>query len=89
VMNVLERMAARGPVTGVARAGIADSNDQHLGPYRLETVQVLEVTFKRVDELLLDVEDAAADLADRVVMIPGGQLVVSRTLAKVRRVNGP
>jgi hypothetical protein len=87
-MNVLERVTASGLVPGVARARIADADDQHLGAHRLETVQVLEVAFERVDELLLDVEHAAANLAHSMVVIPGRELVVGRALTKVGRING-
>src|ERR1700687_6305672 len=86
VMDVLEgvtprRLAARRP-----RARLADSDHQHLGVHGLEPMAVLEVLFQLAHQSLLDVQDAAAKLADGVVVVAAGKLVVGRAVAEVRRV---
>src|SRR5690242_21228335 len=53
----------------IARAIVADSDHQHLGVDRLESMPLLEVVLQLGDELFLDVHHTAADLADRVVVV--------------------
>jgi hypothetical protein len=48
----------------------------------------LEMLLELVDQLLLDVHDATANLTHGVVMVAGRQLVVSRPVAEVRGVHG-
>jgi hypothetical protein len=55
---------------------------------RLEFVGAFEMRFQSVNELFLDVQDAAAKLADRVVMVAGRELVVGRSVAEVRGIDG-
>jgi hypothetical protein len=89
VMHVLQRVTACGFVAGCARAGVADANDQDLGAHRPEVVQVLKVRLERVHELFLDVQHASAHLADSVVVVSAGELVMRRTIAKVGGVYRP
>src|SRR5579864_3634881 len=49
----------------------------------------LQVLFELADELLLDVEHASADLADRVLVVAARQLVVRRTFTEVRGIHRP
>jgi hypothetical protein len=86
-MYVLERVPACGLPARVARACIANPNDEDFGAHRPEAMGLLEVAFERVHELLLDVKDASANLAHSMVVIATGELVVSGPLAKVRGVN--
>src|SRR5450759_1915819 len=88
-MHVLERVPAGRLPTRIARARIANPDDQDFGSHRTEVVRLFEVLLERVDELLLDVQHASANLAHGVVVIAAGELVVSRTLAQVRRINRP
>ena len=56
--------AGRRPVSlRPARAGVTDPDHQHLGPKRLEAMQLLEVLFELLQERILEVEDALAALA--------------------------
>jgi hypothetical protein len=71
----------------VARAIVADSDHQDLGAQGPETVPLLQVVLELLDQLLLDVHHAPTHLADRVVVIAARELVVSRPIAEVRRVN--
>src|SRR5260370_13733436 len=89
VMDVLERVAPGRLPAGRPRARFADSDHQHLGVHRLEPMAVLEVSLQLAHQGLFDVQHAAAKLADRVVMVARGQLVVSRPVAQVRGVHGP
>src|SRR5689334_642413 len=89
VVRVDRAVAARGVRRRIPRAIVADSNDQHLGAHRLETVSLLKVVLVIGDELLLDVLDAAADLAYRVMMVTARQLVVRRALPEVSGVHRP
>ncbi len=59
---------------------------------------LLEMRLQLADQLLLDVQDTPAHLANRVVVISAGQLVVRRALAQVggihrsrrgQRIEGP
>src|SRR5476651_1789556 len=88
-MHVLERVPAGRLPTGIARARIANPDDQDFGAHRTEAVRLFEVALERVDELLLDVQHTTANLAHGVVVIAAGELVVSRPLAQVRGVNRP
>src|SRR5260370_26094151 len=67
VMDVLERVAPGGLAAGRPRAGLADSDHQHLGVYRLEPVAGLEVSLPLAHHSLFDMQHAAPKLAD-----PGG-----------------
>jgi hypothetical protein len=49
---------------------------------------LFEVFFELVDQLFLDVHDAAANLADRVMMIAARELVVRRSVTEMRGVHG-
>ena len=89
VMDVLKRVASGGLAAGRPRARFADSDHQHLGVHRLEPMAVLEVPFQLAHQGLFDVQHASAKLADRVVMVAGGQLVVGRPVAEMRGVNRP
>jgi hypothetical protein len=84
---MLERVPPRSLATRVSRARIANPYDQDLRAHRPEVVRLFEVLFERVNELFLDVQNAAANLAHGVVVIPAGELVMSGSLAKVRGVN--
>src|SRR5450759_96428 len=75
--------AARRARTRRAGAGVADPDDQRLGPQRLEGMAFLEVRLQLADQLLLDVQHSTAHLTHGMVMITCGQLVVRRSLAKV------
>src|SRR6266567_1781805 len=79
----VDRLSARRP-----RACLADPDDQHFCVQRLELVGALEMRFQSVDQLFLDVQDAAAKLANRMVVVAGGELVVGRSIAKVRGIDG-
>src|SRR5207244_9191918 len=89
IMHVLERPPARaGAATARAasRAGLADTDDHDLRPQRLEAVALLEVLLELGDQLCLDVQDAAARLADRVLMSLGRDLVVDGPIPEPDRV---
>src|SRR5712692_5021612 len=87
VVDVLEGMAPGGLAARRSRARLADSDHQHLGVHRLEPMAVLEVPLQLAHQCLFDVQDAAAKLADSVMMIAARELVVSRAVAEVRRVH--
>src|SRR5579864_1485240 len=87
MVPVVDRSAPCLMRRGVARALVADSDHEHLGVHWLEPVALGEVLFQRADQLFLDVQNATAHLAHGVVMIAARQLVVSRTLAQVGRVD--
>src|SRR6266851_5035469 len=89
VVRVDDAMATRCVRRWIPRAIVADSDDQHLSAHGLETVSFLEVVLELADELLLDVHDAAADLADRVMMVAARELVVRRPLTEVGGVHRP
>src|SRR6478736_7350499 len=82
-MHMLERVPACGLTARVARACIANSDDENFGAHGPEAMRLLEVVLERVHELLLDVQDASANLANSVVVVAAGELIVSRTLAEV------
>jgi hypothetical protein len=86
-MYVLERMPACGLSAGVARARIANPDDEDFGAHRPEAMGLLEVAFEQVHKLLLDMQDASANLAHGVVVVAAGELIVSGSLAKVRGIN--
>jgi hypothetical protein len=50
-------------------------------------MRVFEVALERADELLLDVKHPAANLANGVVVVAAGELVVSGTIAQVSGIN--
>src|SRR5712691_4875210 len=87
-MDVLQRVAADGLSAWRPRARLTHPDHQHLGVQRLESMDALEVGFQRADELLLDVQNAATQLAHGVVMVAGRELVVGRSVAEVRGING-
>src|SRR5207302_321291 len=81
--------AGRRPVSlRPARAGVTDPDHQHLGPKRLEAMQLLEVLFELLQERILEVEDALAALTDRVLVVLPGDLVVGGTGAEANRPQG-
>ena len=87
-MHVLERPSARAGAASTraaSRAGVADAHHHHLRPQRLEAVTLLQVLFQLGDQLGLDVQDAAARLADRVLMSLGRDLVVDGPVAEPHR----
>jgi hypothetical protein len=86
-MHMLERVPACGLTPGVARACIANADDEDFGAHGPEAMGLLEVAFERVHQFLLDVQDASANLTDGVVMVAAGKLVVSGSLPKVSGVN--
>src|SRR5713101_5022875 len=88
VVHVLERVAVDRLTAGRPRARLADPDHQYFCVQRLEFVGAFEVRFQCVDKLFLDVQDAAAKLAYRVVMVAGRELVVRRSVAEVRGVDG-
>ena len=71
----------------VAGAVVADTDDQHLSPNRLETMALLEVIFELVDQRFLDVHHPAANLTNRVVVVAARQLVMRRSVSEVRCIN--
>src|ERR1700674_260221 len=73
--------------SGRPGARIADANDKHLRPQRLEVVTLGKMSLQRADQLFLDVQHSSANLADRVMVITAGELVVDRTFAEVRGVH--
>src|SRR5229473_1426669 len=75
VVHVLERVAVDRLTAGRPRARLADPDHQYFCVQRLEFVGAFEVRFQCVDKLFLDVQDAAAKLAYRVVMVAGRELV--------------
>src|ERR1700681_4882403 len=50
-------------------------------------MRLFEVAHERVDQLFLDMQNTAANLADGVVVVATGQLVMSGALAEVGCVN--
>src|SRR5437899_5409908 len=84
----VDRPPARSLRRRVPRAIVADTHDQDLGAHRLESMSLLEVLLELAYQLLLDVHDATADLADRVVVVAARELVVGRSFAEVGRVHG-
>src|SRR5260370_2396793 len=89
VMDVLERVAPGRLPAGRPRARFADSDHQHLGVHRLEPLAVLAGSLPLDHQRPFHVHHAATKLADRVLMVARGQLVVGRPVAKVRGVHGP
>src|SRR5436190_4395933 len=71
----------------VARAIVADADDQDLGPHGLESMPFFEVRLELFHQLLLDVHDATAHLADGVMVVAARELIVRWTLAEVCRVH--
>jgi hypothetical protein len=66
---MLERVAARGLSPWCSRACFAHADHQHLGVQRLEPMELFEVRFELGHHGLFDVEHAAAQLADGVVVV--------------------
>ena len=89
MMDVFKGVAASDFVTGRARARVANADHEHFGAHRSESMQVLQVTLEGGHELLLDVEDAAANLANRVMVVTAGKLVVGWAFAQVGGINRP
>src|SRR5713226_9257017 len=88
MVHVLERVAVDRLPARRPRARLADPDHQYFCVQRLEFVGAFEMRFQCVDKLFLDVQDAAAKLAYRVVMVAGRELVVRRSVAEVRGVDG-
>jgi hypothetical protein len=65
----------------VARAIVADADDEDHRSHGFEAVTFLEVLLQLVHELFLDVHHAAANLAHRMVMLTARELVVRRAIA--------
>src|SRR5207302_7506257 len=63
-------------------AGVADADHEDLRTQRGEVVQLLEVALQLADQVVLDVEDALADLADGVLVRLARQLVADGSLAQ-------
>src|SRR5260370_35522610 len=72
VMDVLERVAPGGLAAGRPRAGLADSDHQHLGVYRLEPVAGLEVPLQLAHHSLFHMHHAPPKPAAHVVMGAAG-----------------
>src|SRR5216683_6033874 len=68
-------------------AGVADTDDQDLRPQGLEVMPLFQVGLELADHLFLDVQHSPADLAHRMVVIAGGELVVGGALIEVRGVD--
>src|SRR5437763_6396535 len=69
-------------------AGIADTDHQDLGANGVEAMQALQMVLELVHQVVLDVQDPVADLADRVLVLARGGFVVHRPLAQPHRVQG-
>ena len=82
-MDVLEHRSVRGLAARRPGARLADADHEHLGARRLEMMLLLEVALEVCDEVLLDVQHTAAELAHRVVVVGSGELVMRRALAEV------
>ena len=89
MVHMLERVPAGGLTTRIARARIANADDQDLGAHRPETMCLFEVVLEGVHKLFLDVQHASANLADRMVVVAGGELIVSGSFAEMRGINRP
>src|SRR6202158_2605097 len=85
----VDRGAAGRLATRILGAGVAHPHDQDLRSQRLEMVSFLQMSLELAHELFLDVQHSPANLADRVVVIATGQLVVRRALIEVRGVTEP
>ena len=66
----------------------ADSYHQHICTNRAEPVPLLEVALELSHQAMLDVLDTLADLADRVLVVLDGDLVVNRAVAQAHCVQG-
>ena len=88
VVDVLEGPALGRTAAAGTRAMFAHADHQDLGPDRPKVVQLLEVVLEVVDQLVLDVEHALADLAKGVLVLLPGKLVVDGAAAEPDGVDG-
>ena len=65
----------------------AYADDQDLGPNGPEVMQLFQVVLQLVDQLVLDMEHSFADLAERVLVLLAGELVVHGAAAQADRMH--